>query len=401
MGEGRAPRVLLAVTGCIAAYKAVEVMRNLQHAGCEVRVVMSEDATRFVGATTFEALSGHPVLVSLYDYDDGAIGHISLTDWADIVLVCPATANMIAKMRWGLADDAISTAILAAKGDVLVAPAMNVRMWTNPATQENVSVLRQRGVQMVLPVSGLLACGAEGEGKLADVDVISDAALMALGLKPGLLDGVRVVVTAGPTQEAIDPVRYIGNRSSGKMGFEVARALSRLGADVVLVAGPVSIEPPAGVETVNATSASEMYEAATSAFETADAAICAAAVADYTPAHPADHKLKKGVEPLDSIELVETRDILAELSRTKGERTVIGFAAETGDAIAKASEKIKRKGCDMLVANDVSRAESTFGSDTNRVAFVTAEGAEELPLMSKAEVADAIAARLAGLLGRS
>ena len=412
-GEAAGSRVLLCVTGCIAAYKACEVCRGLQKAGCEVRVAMTDDAERFVGPATFEALTRHPVMDDLFADAETPIPHIDLTEWADLVLVCPATGNVLAKAACGIADDAVSTAVLAADGKLLLAPAMNVHMWWNPATQRNLEMLCGWGAGVVMPDSGRLACGDEGSGKLATPEAIVGAAVAALrSLREGRalapqdaphgapqdLAGRRIVVTAGPTHEAIDPVRYIANRSSGKMGYAIARAAMAHGAQVTLVSGPSSLEAPAGCDVVHVTSAAEMHDAVLSAFASADAAVCAAAVADYTPAHPADHKLKKATEPLDTIELVQTRDILADISRSKGARVVVGFAAETSDAIAHAQDKLVRKGCDLIVANDVSRADSGFGSDTDRVALVSASGAEELPTLSKDEVAERIVERVASLL---
>lgn len=395
--ESGQPRVLLGVTGCIAAYKACEVLRGLQKAGCDVRVVMSPEACEFVGETTFRALSGHPVLTSLFDFDDTPIPHISLTEWADVVLVCPCTGNVMAKMAAGIADDALTSTLLAADSPVLVAPAMNVRMWDNPATQSNRELLESRGVGLVMPVSGRLACGSVGEGKLADVDEIVSATLETLGVSQDLA-GREVLVTAGPTHEAIDPVRFLSNASSGKMGYAIAAAARRHGASVTLVSGPVSLKAPEGVSLVPVTSAAQMHDAALKAFETCDAAICAAAVADYTPASTADHKLKKSEEHLSSIELVETADILRDLSSVKGERIVIGFAAETSEATRRGREKLESKGCDLIVANDVSRADSTFGSDTDKVTLVSKTSSDELPCMTKDQVAERIVARLAQLL---
>lgn len=389
--DGRAPRVLLGVCGGIAAYKACEVLRGLQKAGCEVRVTMTEDALRFVGAATFEALSGAPAATSLYDYPGSAIPHIELAEWADAAVVVPATANVMAKMACGIADDCLTTTLLACACPVLVAPGMNVHMWQNAATQANVATLRGRGVAFVGPDSGRLACGDVGGGKLADVGDIVAAALALLGgAGERDLAGLRVLVNAGPTHEAIDPVRYIANRSTGKMGFAIAAAAARRGAAVTLVAGPVTLATPAGVRRVDVESASEMRDATLAEFERADVAICSAAVADYTPAAPADHKLKKSREHLDAIELTETADILAELCAAKGGRMVVGFAAETDDLIAHAEEKLRRKGADLIVANDVSRPESTFGADTNRVALVSAGGTKQLETMPLADVADAI-----------
>ena len=381
-------RVLLAVCGGIAAYKACEVLRGLQKAGCEVRVTMTEDATRFVGAATFEALSGSPLATSLYDYPGSAIPHIELAEWADAAVVVPATANALAKMACGIADDCLTTTLLACACPVLVAPGMNVHMWRNAATQANVATLRERGVRFVGPDSGRLACGEVGEGKLAGVDEIVAAALALLA--PRDLAGLRVLVDAGPTHEAIDPVRYIANRSTGKMGYAIAAAAVRRGAEVTLVSGPTSLATPAGVRRIDVESAAQMYDAMLTAFEGADVAICSAAVADYAPAVPADHKLKKSREHLDAIRLTETADILADLCAAKGGRVVVGFAAETDDLLAHARQKLERKGADLIVANDVSRPESTFGADTNRVTFVSAEGVEQLETMPLADVADAI-----------
>ena len=389
-----APRVALFVCGGIAAYKACEVLRGLQKQGAEVRVAMTQEACRLVGPTTFEALSGHPVSLSVFDDASTPIPHIELAEWADLALVCPATANVMAKMAHGLADDLVSTALLACSCPVLVAPAMNVHMWENPATQTNVELLQSRGIGFVGPVAGRLACGDTGTGKLAEVGQIVSAALARLRAS-GELAGKRVVVTAGPTHEPVDSVRYLANASSGKMGYALAEALAAAGAQVTLVSGPVALPAPAGVAVVRVTTAAEMLVAAEDAFACADAAILAAAVADYRPAHPADHKLKKATEPLGSLELVETQDILARLSAERGERVVIGFAAETSEVIEHAQKKLARKGCDLIIANDVSAPESTFGSDTNRVALVSAHGVERLPLMSKPEVSAEIARRLA------
>lgn len=396
--------VTLVVCGGIAAYKACEVMRGLQKAGCDVRVAMTPDATRFVGETTFRALSHHEVVTSLYGMHETAIPHVEAADFADLVLVVPATANVMAKMACGIADDAATATILAVHSDVLVAPAMNVNMWRNPATKANVALLRERGVRFVMPASGELACGYVGEGKLAPVADIVAAALALLGQAEGEKDaalaGRDVVVTAGPTHEAIDPVRYIANASTGKMGYAIAREAARRGANVTLVSGPTALATPVGVHRVDVVSAAQMHEAALAAFGGADAAICAAAVADYTPKAPADHKLKKTAERLDAIELVETADILRDLSARKGDRVVVGFAAETDDLLAHARQKLERKGCDLIVANDVSRADSTFGSDTDRVAFVYPDRVEQMGTLPLEQVAAELLDRLGALLGR-
>ena len=393
-------RVTLVVTGGIAAYKACEVLRGLQKAGHEVRVALTADAERFVGKATFEALTHYAVLTSLYDNPDDAIPHITLSEWADIALVCPATANVMAKVAAGIADDAATTMLLACDCPMLMAPAMNVRMWRNAATQENVGRLRSHGVGLIMPDTGLLACGDVGEGKLASVDDIVAATLdeLARATCPQDLAGRTVVINAGPTREAIDPVRFIANASTGKMGYAIATEAIRRGAHVRLVSGPVSLAAPQGAEVIDVVSAADMLEASLGAFEGADAAICTAAVADYTPVRPADHKLKKSVERLDVIELVETEDILAALSARKGERVVIGFAAETNDLIAYAQAKLAKKGCDLIVANDVSRKDSTFGADTSKISFVSAEGVEELDTLPLPQVAERIIDRLAALL---
>ena len=397
-GTNQAPRVALFVTGGIAAYKACEVLRGLQKGGCDVRVCMSANATKLVGPTTFEALSGHHVTLGIFGDGETPIPHIELSEWADLALVCPATANVIAKMAAGIADDAVSTTLVACSCPVVVAPAMNVHMWQNPATQANVKTLVSRGVQVVGPATGRLACGDVGAGKLEDVSVIVAAALARVRAH-GSLAGKRVVITAGPTHEPIDPVRYLSNASSGKMGYALAQAAAAHGAEVTLVSGPVSQPKPTGVKLVGVTTASEMLAATQEAFESADAAILAAAVSDYRPAKSSDHKLKKAAEPLEALELVENEDILATISATRGGRVVIGFAAETNDVIDNARKKLKRKGCDLIVANDVSRADSTFGADTDLVTLVGDKYEEELPLMSKPEVAEAIIERLVTMLG--
>lgn len=392
-------QVLLGVCGGIAAYKACEVLRGLQKAGCSVRVAMTADAERFVGKATFEALSGFPVADDLYRYPDGPIPHITLAEWADLALVVPATANVMAKLAAGIADDCLSTTLLACRCPVLMAPGMNVHMWQNAATQANAAKLAERGVCFVGPDSGRLACGEVGEGKLAPVDEIVSAALAQLRAdRDGDLSGLRLLVNAGPTHEAIDPVRFIANASTGKMGYAIAREAAERGAQVTLVSGPTALAAPTGVERVDVVSAAEMYEACRAAFEHADAAICTAAVADYTPAHPAGHKLKKSVEPLSCVELVETADVLAALCREKGHRVVVGFAAETDDLLDHAAEKLASKGADLIVANDVSRPDSTFGADTSRVALVSADGIEQHETMPLAGVAELICDRARDLV---
>lgn len=378
----RTKTALVCVTGCIAAYKSCEIVRGLQKAGVRVKVCMTEHATSFVGPTTFRALTREEVAVSLFDNPSDPIHHISLAKEPDVVLVAPATANVIAKIAHGEADDLLTTTVLATDAPVVVAPAMNVGMWQADVTQENITVLEARGYDIVRPATGYLACGDTGEGKLAEVEGIVARTLEVLETSD-LLAGERVLITAAGTQEAIDPVRYIGNRSSGKMGYALARAARALGAEVTLVTGPSYLSIPFGVQGVRVTSAAEMHEAVSAHFDDATMLICAAAVADYTPARHASEKLSKADGELTSIELVKTVDILADMSARKGDRVVVGFAAETNNLEDRAQAKLARKGCDAIVANDVSRADSTFGSDTDVVCWVTQNCVEQLPCLSK------------------
>lgn len=391
-GSNGEKTVLLCVTGCIAAYKSCEILRLLQKAGYRVKVLMTEHATQFVGPTTFRALTHEKVAIGLFDGPEDPIHHISLAQEADVVLVAPATANCIAKMAHGIADDLMSTTLLATKAPILIAPAMNSGMWSAAATQENVEVLKSRGVHFVQPESGYLACGDVGSGRLPTPEAIADATCSLLQGSTDLV-GEHVLITAGPTHEPIDPVRYIANRSSGKMGLELARAARDRGANVTLIAGPIELPIPAGIETIHVQTASQMYNAAVKAFGRSTIAILAAAVADYTPSAPSDHKLKKAVDPIDSIPLIQTQDILAELSSNKEDRIVIGFAAETNDVMEYAQAKLKRKGCDAIVANDVSRSDAGFGSSNNRAWWVTSSTVDDLGLLEKRVLADEILSR--------
>lgn len=391
-GSSGEKTVLLCVTGCIAAYKSCEILRLLQKAGYRVKVLMTEHATQFVGPTTFRALTHEKVAIGLFDDPEDPIHHISLAQEADVVLVAPATANCIAKMAHGIADDLMSTTLLATKAPILIAPAMNSGMWNAAATQENVEVLKSRGVHFVQPDSGYLACGDVGSGRLPTPEAIADVTCSLLQGSTDLV-GEHVLITAGPTHEPIDPVRYIANRSSGKMGLELARAARDRGANVTLIAGPIELPIPAGIETIHVQTASQMYNAAVKAFGRSTIAILAAAVADYTPSAPSDHKLKKAVDPIDSIPLIQTQDILAELSSNKEDRIVIGFAAETNDVIEYAQAKLKRKGCDAIVANDVSRSDAGFGSSNNRAWWVTSSTVDDLGLLEKRALADEILSR--------
>lgn len=391
-GSSEEKTVLLCVTGCIAAYKSCEILRLLQKAGYRVKVLMTEHATQFVGPTTFRALTHEKVAIGLFDDPEDPIHHISLAQEADVVLVAPATANCIAKMAHGIADDLMSTTLLATKAPILIAPAMNSGMWNAAATQENVEVLKSRGVHFVQPDSGYLACGDVGSGRLPTPEAIADVTCSLLQGSTDLV-GEHVLITAGPTHEPIDPVRYIANRSSGKMGLELARAARDRGANVTLIAGPIELPIPAEIETIHVQTASQMYNAAVKAFGRSTIAILAAAVADYTPSAPSDHKLKKAVDPIDSIPLIQTQDILAELSSNKEDRIVIGFAAETNDVMEYAQAKLKRKGCDAIVANDVSRSDAGFGSSNNRAWWVTSSTVDDLGLLEKRALADEILSR--------
>ncbi len=382
--------VLVGVTGCIAAYKSCEIVRGLQKAGVRVKVVMTEHATRFVGPTTFRALTNEPVGLGLFDDPSDPIHHVSLAQEADAFLIAPCTANVIAKIANGIADDLLTTTALACTAPLIVAPAMNVHMYESAATRYNIGKLHIRGARIIEAGDGYLACGEVGRGRLAAVEDIVAAVLDELGVRRDLA-GRRVMVTAGPTVEPIDPVRYLTNHSSGKTGYAVARAAALRGADVTLVSGPVSLAAPEGVRTVQVRTAREMLQAAEEAFQTADIAVFAAAVADMRPKVAATHKLKKGTDgaALGTIELVENPDILATLGTRKDSQVVVGYAAETRDVVANAEKKLASKNADLIVANEVGEGRA-FGTDDNEVWFVDAEGVEELPLMSKERLADAV-----------
>lgn len=382
--------VLLGVTGCIAAYKSCEIVRALQKAGVRVKVVMTEHATEFVGPTTFRALTHEKVAVGLFDDPEDPIHHVSLAQEADAFLIAPCTANVIAKIANGIADDLLTTTALATTAPLIIAPAMNVNMYDNGATRYNIGKLHIRGARIVEAGDGYLACGDVGKGRLADIEDIVSATLDELGVRRDL-DGRRVMVTAGPTVEPIDPVRYISNRSSGKTGYAIARAAALRGADVTLVSGPVSLPAPEGVRVVRVRTAHEMLEAAEEAFRDADIAVFAAAVADMRPRAVSDRKLKKSLDgdELGAIELVENPDILATLAARKDRQVVVGFAAETNDVVPNAEAKLAAKRADFVVANQVGEG-MAFGTDDNAVWFVDAEEIEELPRMPKSRLADEI-----------
>jgi phosphopantothenoylcysteine decarboxylase / phosphopantothenate---cysteine ligase len=385
-------RILLGVGGGIAAYKAAELVRRLRDAGADVRVVMTENATRFVGALTFQALSGNPVRTSLWDENaEAAMGHIELARWADEVLIAPASADLLARLAQGRADDLLSTLVLATTAPVSVAPAMNQQMWAHPATRSNVEILRQRKVRIFGPAAGSQACGEVGEGRLLEVEELVAALAEARG--PRLLDGLRVLVSAGPTFEDIDPVRFIGNRSSGKMGFAVAAAALRAGALVSLVAGPVALQTPAGVDRIDVRSARQMRDAVVAAAVDSDIFISAAAVGDYRPESIADAKLKKSGKPL-ALSLVQNPDIIAELADMPQHPFLVGFAAETNNLERYARDKLERKGLDMIAANQVGD-ELGFECGENALLLIWPGGSEQLDLADKCILAQSLIVRVA------
>lgn len=390
--------MVLGVTGCIAAYKACEIVRTLVSDGITVKAIMTEAATRFIGPLTLRTLTGHAVITSLWD-DPGAaaVHHVSLAQEADVILIAPCTANVLAKLASGYADDMLTTTVLASEAPLVIAPAMNTHMWRAEATVANVETLRTRGAIIVEPEVGELACGEIGEGRLAPIDEIIEAVRTELRCIRDLA-GVRVLVTAGPTYEPLDPVRFLGNRSSGLTGYLIAQEAARRGAKVTLVSGPTSLPDPFDVAVVRVQTAEEMLDAAQKAYATADVFIATAAVADYRPAHLSIEKIKKGEERL-SLELVRTPDILATLAENKGARLLVGFAAETSNLLQSAREKLMRKSLDLVVANDVSNPELGFGARDNKVAFVDATGVRNLPVCSKRTIArelvDEVARRLA------
>ena len=394
--------IALGVTGGIGAYKAVEVCRGLQKRGHDVVAVMTRAATRFVGPITFEAITRRPVITSQWKPGANAdIEHIAIADEIALLLVAPCTANVIGKFANGIADDFLTSLYLATQAPVLIAPAMNSNMLAHDAVQRNLQALAARGTRFVDPGEGYLACGWIGKGRLAEPEEIVAAADRIVSPRDSMLRGRRVVVTAGPTYEDIDPVRYVGNRSSGRMGYAIAAAAHTRGANVTLVAGPTSVEAPATDQVVRVRRAAEMHAAVMRAAEHADVVIMAAAVADYSPVESAAEKIAKSSEPL-TLTLQRTPDILADLGRASARRAtplvLVGFAAETGDLLTKAREKRARKNVDLMVANDVTAPGAGFDVDTNAVTIIGADGEEALPVQSKARVADAILDRVEQLL---
>jgi phosphopantothenoylcysteine decarboxylase/phosphopantothenate--cysteine ligase len=389
--------IVLGVCGGIAAYKSAELLRLLIKDGAGVRVVMTRAATAFVAPMTFEALSARPVMTSLFEDAGAEIRHISWAREADAVVIAPATANIIARMAHGFADDPLTTMILAVDAPVLIAPSMNPRMYQNPVTRENLQSLKGFGFHVMEPESGPVACGDEGTGRLPGPETICEHVRRLV--LPRDLAGESFLITAGPTQEPIDPVRFLSSPSSGKMGYALARAARRRGADVVLISGPVSVDAPIDVELIRVRTAQEMKEAVLSRFDSASIVIKAAAVSDYRPVNVSDHKIKKADESL-ALELSRTPDILRRLGGIKGDRLLVGFAAETEDLVKNAATKLKEKNLDLIVANNVQMSDSGFGVDTNRVTLIFADARQEsLSLMSKDDLADLILDRVKGIRG--
>jgi phosphopantothenoylcysteine decarboxylase/phosphopantothenate--cysteine ligase len=395
-------RVTVGVSGGIAAYKAAELVRALQRQALEVHVVMTEAAARFVQPLTFAALTGHKVITNLWDEtansegsDDSSIEHIGEAQWTDALVIAPATANTLAKFAHGIADDFLTTMYLATQAPVLVAPAMNVNMWDHPATQANLEILRQRGVRVIEPGTGDLACGMVGAGRMAEPDAIADAVLNALGRRHDMA-GEIVLVTAGGTREALDPVRFLGNRSSGKMGYALADAAQSRGAKVILISGPTSLYPPSHCEVVKVTTAEEMRTAVMERMGDATMVVKAAAVADYRPVNRSDQKLKR-TGPL-TLELAPTEDILAEVvKRRRPGQIIVGFAAETENRMENGRAKLLRKGADAIVVNDVSGDGVGIDADNNAATFLTSSTAIELHEMPKRKLADRILDEILGL----
>ena len=385
-------RILLGVTGGIAAYKSAELLRRLQDQGAEVRVVMTRGATEFITPLTMQALSGHPVHLDLLNTEsESAMGHIDFARWADVVIVTPATADFIARLAAGRGDDLLTTLCLAAQCPIVVAPAMNQAMWSNPATQTNCEILKRRKIAFFGPAEGLQACGETGEGRLLDIDqLVTRTCELFI---TGSLQGKQVIITAGPTREAIDPVRYISNHSSGKQGYALAQAAVEAGAEVTLISGPTNLAPPERVELVAAISADDMFSEVMQRIDNCDVFIGVAAVADFKPVVVADQKIKKGDEPSNraiTIEMIENPDIIAHVARLADKPFTIGFAAETQNLAEYAQKKLEKKKLDMIVANNVSDTAIGFNSDNNKTTVLWPGGKEELPMMSKSSISSRI-----------
>ena len=388
--------ILLGITGSIAAYKAAMLCRLLRTAGADVKVIMTPTAKAFITPLTMATLSKHPIAVEFYNPENGDWhSHISMGEWADCFIIAPATANTIAKMAYGIADNLLLTTYLSARCTTIVAPAMDCDMFAHIATQENIEILRRRGVVITESPEGELASGLSGKGRMAEPEALVEVIKEVLSekKKSGTLQGRKIVVTAGATIEAIDPVRYISNHSTGKMGYAIADALARRGAEVELVSGRTTLTTPSGVKRTDVLSAEDMYQAAVKAYAEADGAVMCAAVADYTPECVAKHKIKKSDDDM-TIKLRRTKDIAAELGRTKGNRLLVGFALESCNEVVNAEDKLRRKNLDFIVLNSLQDSGAGFGVDTNKVTFIDHEGRTELPLMSKREVAERIADRI-------
>ena len=385
-------KIVLGVTGGIAVYKAVDLVSKLRKEGADVRVVMTESAAKFVTPLTFKEISGNTVAVSMWaEAQEFHVEHIALADWADLMIIAPATANILAKAANGIADDLLSTVILASKTPIVLCPAMNCQMYINPITQDNLKKLANYGFIIMQPAKGYLACGTSGVGRLPEPAEIIAFTKNFISHKEGDLKGLKILVTAAGTREPIDPVRFVGNRSSGKMGYAVAQAASERGADVVLVSGPSSLTPPANVEVINVETTREMMNAVLAKYAEMDIVIKAAAVADYCPHEVAEQKIKKATDDALTIVLDKNPDILKKLGELKTRQFLVGFAAETQNLLANATEKIKKKNLDMIVANDVTIAGAGFNYDTNVVKFLFPNGeVKSLEKMSKLEVAQAL-----------
>ncbi|MEH7441011.1 bifunctional phosphopantothenoylcysteine decarboxylase/phosphopantothenate--cysteine ligase CoaBC [Bacillus sp. JJ1122] len=394
-------KILLCVTGGIAVYKGAALTSKLTQAGAEVKVILSESAAKFVTPLTFQALSRSEVYTDTFDEKHPEkIAHIHLADWADLIIVAPATANIIGKLANGIADDMISTTLLAATAPIWIAPAMNVHMYNHPAVRKNMETLRSFGFDFIEPAEGYLACGYTGKGRLEEPETIVDFAIKFFNRENAELTGKTVLITAGPTREKIDPVRFLTNHSTGKMGYAIASEAEKMGARVILVSGPVHLEAPKGVELVPVESAEEMYLAAMDHFEQADVIIGTAAVADYRPKYVYEEKMKKK-EGEEYLELERTKDILFELGKRKTTQVIVGFAAETTNVEEHAKGKLVKKNAEMIVANDVKKAGAGFGTDTNIVTIYKKDGTNvNLPLMAKTEVAKNLLLQVTQLLSK-
>ncbi len=391
--------ILIGVTGGIAAYKVVEVASRLKKSGANVRVMMTSAATEFVSPRTFQEITGNAVFVEMFgDAAHFHVAHVALADFADLVLIAPATANFLAKAAHGIADDLLTTTILAFDKEILIAPSMNTKMYENPATQANLSLLKSRGVKILEPNAGMLACGVVGKGRLPEPEEIYTAIERFFIADTKILSGKKILVTAGGTVEAIDPVRYIGNRSSGRMGYEIAKYAVNVGADVILISGKSEMEPPSDLKFIKVESALQMRDAVLESFNAVDAVIMSAAVADYRVKNPAAQKIKKSADTL-TLELVKNPDILKELGGLKKSQILVGFAAETQNVLDYARKKLVEKNLDFIVANDVTAEGAGFGVSTNIASIIWREGnVENFPKMSKADLAEKIIQRVANLL---